>query len=132
MRIEGWLLVEAASAAEPGLMYYELRLYRTRRGQIVIEMTARREAVGAADIDMAESLPDLAATAAWLETYNCAGDLPVPQAMTDNDKPLATAALQAVALRQQAARVRDEYACLLSDVFAALGIADVLEPADGD
>jgi hypothetical protein len=132
MRIEGWLLVDAASTAEPGLVRYDLRLYRTLRGQIVIELVVHREALGAADIELAESQPDLGAASAWLEAYDSASDLPVPPSLTDKDKPLAAAALQAVALRQQAARVRDEFACLLSDVFAALGIAETLEPVDGD
>jgi hypothetical protein len=130
MRIEGALLVEAASSAEPGLMRHEVRLYRTRRGQIVVELATRREPLGAADIERAESLPDLATAAAWLETHDCAADLPVPPDLTDKDKSLAAAALQAVALRQHAARVRDEYACLISDVFGALGIAEPLEMAD--
>lgn len=130
LRFDGWCLIEAVGTAEPGGIHHDLRLFRTTRGRIVAELVARRAGMQAADTFRVESFSDLATAAAWLEAYPSADDVPVPGALACADAPLAMAALQAVRLRQCAARVTEEYRGLLSDVFASLGLSDTLDAAE--
>jgi hypothetical protein len=129
-RFDGWLLVEASSAPDAGGVQYDVRLYRSTRGRIVAELVAHRGEPDAPDLEHVETLASLEEAADWLLRHRCASDLSLPAALNHEDTPLLQAALLAVRVRQQTARLQDEYNALLSDVFTALGIAEPLEAAD--
>jgi hypothetical protein len=129
VRFTGWHMLEALGSRDPGTICYDLSLYRSVSESIVVELIARRGAVGEQDICRVEVFASLQEAASWLEAYPCAGDVPVSPALAACDGPMATTVLQAVQLRQRLARIADEYHSLLSDVFEAL---DITEAAGAD
>jgi hypothetical protein len=124
VRFTGWHMLEALGCRDAGNIWYDLSLYRSVSESIVVELIARRSAVDEQDISRVEVFASLQEAASWLETYPCAGDVPVPAGLAAGDLPMATTVLQAVQLRQRLARITDEYHSLLSDVFEALDITE--------
>jgi hypothetical protein len=131
VRFTGRQLVEALGSPESGTIWYDLSIYRSEADSVIVELTARRSAVDEQDLSRVEVFASLPEAASWLESYPCAGDVPIPAALASDNSPMATCVLQALQLRQRIARITDEYHGLLSDVFEALDITDgaYTEPA---
>ena len=125
VKFRGWQMVEAVGAGDTARMWYDLALYRSESGQIIVELVARRRRMLEQDLFRVEIFDTLAAASAWLEAYPCASDVPVPPALADDAAPMAQAVLQGLQLRQRVARITDDFQSLLSDVFELL---DVTEP----
>jgi hypothetical protein len=124
VRFTGWQMLEALGSGEAGTIWYDLSIYRSVAESIVVELVARREAVGEQDFSRVEVFASLQEAASWLESYPCAGDVPIPPTLASGEGPMANSVLQALKLRQRIARITDEYHGLLSDVFEALDITD--------
>ena len=131
VKFTGWQMVEAAGAGDTAPMWYDLRLYRSDTNQIIVELVARRRHLDEQDLCRVEIFDTLAAASAWLETYACANDVPVPGALVDGAAPMAAAVLHAVQLRQRIARIGEEFQSLLSDVFEVLNVTDDVPGEDG-
>jgi hypothetical protein len=127
VRFEGWQLVEAIGAHGNRDIWHDLNIYRTVKGGIVVELIIRRASADQQDLSRVKVFADLAAAADWLEAYRPAEDVPIPAGLGVFDTALPWAVLQAVQLRQRIDRVDTDYHALLSEVFAALDLAD---PAD--
>jgi len=125
IRFTGWQIVEVLGASETGSQWYDLTVYRSDSGEVIVELVARRRMIDEQDLSRVEVFGSLAAAGAWLEAYPCASDVPIPTALAAADGPMAIAVLQLVQLRQRIARITEEYHGLLSDVFEVLDIADV-------
>jgi len=124
IRFTGRQLVEALGNPEPGTIWYDLSIYRSEADSVIVELNARRSAVDEQDLSRVEVFASLGEAASWLESYPCAGDVPIPPSLASDSSPMATCVLQALQLRQRIARITDEYHGLLSDVFEALDITD--------
>lgn len=131
VRFAGWQIVEAAGSDGRSAIWYDLNLFRTVAGAIVVELIARRQAAGAPDVGRVYTFESLDAAAAWLEAYRCADDVPAPAELSAADTALPWAVLQSVQLRQRLERCESDYRALLSDVFAALDLCDPAEAATG-
>jgi hypothetical protein len=127
IRFEGWQLIEAAGSDGRSPIWYDLNLYRTTAGGIVVELVARRQAMGHQDLFRVKTFEDLDTAAGWLEGYGYAEDVPVPPGMSAAETALPWAVLQAVQLRQCLERIEADYHALLSEVFAALDLSDPAE-----
>ena len=134
VRFTGWQLVEAQGAIDTGRLRYDLAIYRSDVGKIIVELIARRRCLDEQDLSRVEIFESLVAASDWLEAYSCSDDIPVPASLADGDVPMALSVLQAVQLRQRIARIEGDYKDLLSDVFEALDITDsvAVETVDGD
>jgi hypothetical protein len=128
VRFSGWRMVEALGAGEAGSLWYDLSVYRSDTGDIIVELVARRRLLEEQDICRVEVFDTLASAASWLEAYPCASDVPIPATLAAGDGPMASVVLQAVQLRQRLERISDEYHGLLSDVFEVLDLSDVATP----
>lgn len=131
VRFSGWQLVEAKGCGEGDAIWYDLAMYRSDADAIIVELIARRGLAGEQDVSRVESFADVQEAASWLEAYSVGNDVPIPPALSAEDGPVALAVLKAIQLRQRLARIQDDYDGLLSDVFAALDIADTpqVQPA---
>lgn len=128
VRFEGWQLIEAAGGDARCQIWYDLNLYRSVAGGVVVELVARRHAADDQDLFRVKTFEDLDAASAWLEAYRCAEDVPIPAGLFAADTALPWAVLQAVQLRQRIERIETDYHALLSEVFAALDLCDPAEP----
>lgn len=124
LRFTGWQVIEAVGAGAPAKLWHDINIYRTVEGTVVVELIARRQDAGERDLFRVESFPDAQAAAAWLEGYRFADDVPVPAGLSSAEMGLPWAVLHAVQLRQQLGRIEENYRALLSEVFAALDVAD--------
>lgn len=130
VRFEGWQLIEAAGSDGRCPIWYDLNLYSTVAGSVVVELVTRRHAVDDQDLFRVKTFADLRAAAAWLEGYRCAEDVPIPAGLSSIDTALPWAVLQAVQLRQRLHRIETDFHALLSEVFAALDLTDPAETDD--
>ncbi len=128
LRFEGWQLIEAVGTARDRHVWHDLNVFRTLGGGVVVELIVHNDDPDQPDIGRVETFADLAAAAAWLESYPVAADVPVPGSLGTLDTALPWAMLHAAQLRQRLAGIELDYRALLSEVFAAL---DLTEPADG-
>jgi len=143
VRFEGWQLIEAVGSPHgapgshaPGShtdalasnhVRHELNVYRTTKGGIVVELIARRHSPEHQDLFRVKTFEDLSAAAAWLEAHRASEDVPIPNQLGSTDAGLTWAVLQAVQLRQCIDRIEANYQALLSEVFAALELADTAD-----
>jgi hypothetical protein len=128
VRFEGWQLIEAVGSDTNRPVWHDLNLYRTVKDCVVVELIARRTLPDHQDICRVKTFEDLAAAAAWLETYRPADDVPIPASLGAVETALPWAVLQSVQLRQSIDRLESDYQTLITEVFAAL---DLTDPADG-
>jgi hypothetical protein len=131
VRFAGWKMVEAVGGGETAPLHYDLAIYRTTGNHFLCELIARRAGVEAQDIFRVESFAALDPLTQWLQSHDCATDVPVPSCLAAQDGPLALAVLHAVRLRDTIARIEGEYQDLLSDVFAAIGVTDAPDIQSG-
>jgi hypothetical protein len=127
VRFDGWQLIEAIGSDGSRPAWHDLNVYRTTKGCIVVELTARRGQPEHKDIAHVKTFDDLNAAAAWLEAYRAADDAPIPQGLGGGDAAMPWAVLQAVQLRQSIDRLEADYHALLTEVFAALDLTDPAE-----
>jgi hypothetical protein len=127
IRFDGWQLIEATGSGGSRTAWHDLNVYRTAKGCIVVELTARRSQPDHQDIAHVKTFDDTDAAAAWLEAYRAGDDAPVPQGLGAGDAALPWAVLQAVQLRQSIDRMEADYRALLTEVFAALDLTDPAE-----
>jgi hypothetical protein len=130
VKFSGTQLVEAVGAGDLAQMWYDLSLYRSDAGQIIVELIARRRHMDEQDLCRVEIFDALDSASAWLESYPCANDVPVPAALVDGAAPMVSTVLQAVQLRQRIARIGDEFHSLLSDVFEVLDVTEAVPEND--
>jgi hypothetical protein len=124
LRFQGWQLVEATGYTPAAPVWYDINVFETRAGSIVVELLVHREAMSEPDLSHVEIFKTIAEAAAWLEQYTPAADMAVGGTVAQNNTPLAFAVLQAVQLRQRLARVDDVFRSLLSEVFQGLDLAE--------
>jgi len=127
VRFEGWQLIEAIGSDKGRHVWHDLNVYRTAKGCIVVELIARRNLPDHQDVFHVKTFDDLTASAAWLETYRSADDVPIPTGLGEVDVALPWSVLQAVQLRQSISRLESDYQALLTEVFAALDLTDSAE-----
>jgi hypothetical protein len=127
VRFSGRHVLEALGTPLQEGMWYDLNMYRTEAGAIIVELISRRSYFRECDLYRVEVFVKIDDAACWLQSYSCVNDIPVPPGITGGEVPLAHAAVQAVRLRQHIARLEDEYHALLCDVFTTLGLADGAE-----
>ncbi len=120
-------MIEATGADSGRPVWHDLNIYRTTKGAIVVELTAKRALPDHQDVAHVKTFDDLDAAATWLEAYRTVDDVPVPPGLGSGDAALPWAVLQAVQLRQSIDRLEGDYRTLLSEVFAAL---DLTVPAE--
>ena len=124
VRFTGWKILDAQGSTHGTTMWYDLAIYRSDASQCIVELVARRQALAEQDLYRVDMFDSLDQALAWLETYNCAADIPVPPRLTASEEPMALAAIQAVQLRQRMARIHDDFQELISDVFEALDMTE--------
>jgi hypothetical protein len=124
LRFAGWRMVEAVGSGDQASMWYDLTLYRSDAGAIIVELIARRRLLDEQDLSHVEVFGSLREAASWLEDYPCGNEVPIPAALAAGQGPMAAAILHSVQLRQRIGRIADDYHCLLSDVFEILDITD--------
>lgn len=124
LRFRGWHTIEAVGTGGQAKLWHDINIYRTVDETVVVDLIARRQAAGERDLFRVEAFGDAEAAANWLEAYRFADDVPVPVGLSSGDMGLAWAVLQAVQLRQVLSRIEENYRALLSEVFAALDVAD--------
>jgi hypothetical protein len=130
VRFIGWQIVEVHGIEVPtsgrvaDTMWYDLAIFRSIADAVIVELTARRMQPGEQANHYVEAFSSLQDAASWLESYDCANDVTVPQELAVGHDPIALSILQAVQLRQRIASIRDDYRGMLSDVFDALDITD--------
>lgn len=124
VRFQGWQIMEAQGQTPGVPVSYDINLYETQAGTVVVELLVHRSAIGEPDLSHVEAFASLGEAASWLEAYAPAGDLAIGGAMVQSGAPLAVAALQAVQLRQRLARIEDSYRALVSQVLFGLDLAE--------
>jgi hypothetical protein len=127
VRFDGWQLVEAIGSEAGRHIWHDLNIYRTVKGCIIVELIVRGNQPDHQDVFHVKTFEDLTAAAAWLESYRCADDVPIPAGLGEAQVALPWAVLQAVQLRQSMDRLESDYQALLSEVFAALDLTDPAE-----
>jgi hypothetical protein len=127
VRFDGWQLIDAVGSSGDQQVWHDLNIYRTVKDTIVVELIARRALADHQDVCQVRTFEDLAAAAAWLESYATAADVPIPAGLASQDVALPWAVLQAVQMRQCIDRLQSNYQALLSEVFAALDLTDAPE-----
>jgi hypothetical protein len=129
LRFEGWQLVEASGQAPGASVWYDINVYETRAGTVVVELLVHREAAGEPDLAHVEVFRTLAEAGSWLEAYSPASDLTVAAGVMQAQTPLAWAVMQAVQLRQRLFRIEEDFRTLVSQVLCSLVLSEDPETA---
>jgi hypothetical protein len=124
LRFQGWQMVEAAGYTPAAKVWYDINIYQTVGGAVVVEAVAHRAAIGERDVTHIQICSSLGEAAEWLEGYSPATDVAIAPSLVQGETPLALAALQAVQLRQRMFRIEEDYRVLVSEVLAGLDVTE--------
>lgn len=127
LRFQGWQLVEAIGQSTGRAVWHDLNIYNTLAGKIVTEILVRSDAGERPDISHVKIFDTLDDASEWLEAYDPADDLPIPDGLGARESPLPWTILEAVKLRMRMDNVELDYKSLLSDVFTALDLSERAE-----
>ncbi len=115
----GRKLAEATSYSAGTSLWYEIAAYGGDKGYAAaIKVFKKRDAEP--DRFLAKRFPSLEGVVRYLEEYDAALDVSVPDDVMDERTPPAMAAIRAVALRQRIAEAEAEYAAAAGEVLNEL------------